>query len=730
MQTNRYLLTAIKIGLGIILFAPLFVSNTMFFPFITAKNFLFRIIIEILLALWVILALRDRRYMPRRSLLLIFVAASVGVLILSTIFGVDPSRSFWSNFERMEGLLGYLHLFVYFLILISVNKTEKDWWRFFHVSFLSAILVGVYALFQLGGVFQIHQGGVRIDSTLGNATYLAVYMLFHVFLSLYYFLKTKNHLSQVAYGALVIFTAFILYETATRGAILGLIGGLFLFGLIFAITSREKKWRYFAFGVLALVIAISAGVYALRDSDFIQNNPTLGRLSNISAQGDDAQARFQIWGMSFEAFKERPILGWGPENFSVVFSKYFDPRLWSREPWFDRSHNVILDWLITGGVFGLVSYLGIFATSLWLLLKKYRERKISNLELSIFTGLLAGFLFQNIFVFDQLTSYLLFFAVLGYIYFLTQGESLEKPAPLVAPGTAQVFSAVAVVAIVISLYFFNIKPLLANFSLLSALEAANAGNFQAAQTNFKRAINLSPLGRREAREQYSHFASLIAGRSDIPEAIRVSSINDGIDQSKLEAEDSALDARSHLFLGSVYNAAGRKAEALAAFEKALELSPKKQQIIFIVAQFYLDAGEKDKAVELAKMGASLDPTYNEAQHNLIMLQISAGKDQDALAAIDNLIKNGKAGAERVKVWASLFASQKKFDIAADLYKKLLEATPNDTQTRISLAASYYEAGKINLAIKEIEEAIRLNPSFKEQGEGFIKQLREGVKEVE
>src|SRR3990167_5427552 len=512
MQTNRYLLTAIKIGLGIILFAPLFVSNTMFFPFITAKNFLFRIIIEILLALWVILALRDRRYMPRRSLLLIFVAASVGVLILSTIFGVDPSRSFWSNFERMEGLLGYLHLFVYFLILISVNKTEKDWWRFFHVSFLSAILVGVYALFQLGGVFQIHQGGVRIDSTLGNATYLAVYMLFHVFLS-----------------------------------------------------------RYFAFGVLALVIAVSVGVYALRGSEFIQNNPTLGRLSNISAQGDDAQARFQIWGMSFEAFKERPILGWGPENFSVVFSKYFDPRLWSREPWFDRSHNVILDWLITGGVFGLVSYLGIFATSLWLLLKKYRERKISNLELSIFTGLLAGFLFQNIFVFDQLTSYLLFFAVLGYIYFLTQGESLEKPAPLVAPGTAQVFSAVAVVAIVISLYFFNIKPLLANFSLLSALEAANAGNFQAAQTNFKRAINLSPLGRREAREQYSHFASLIAGRSDIPEAIRVSSINDGIDQSKLEAEDSALDARSHLFLGSVYNAAGRKAEALAAFEKALEL---------------------------------------------------------------------------------------------------------------------------------------------------------------
>ena len=188
MQLNRFLALSIRIGLYIALFTPLVVFKGMFFPFISGKNFIFRIIIEIISAAWVILALRDRSYFPKRSWMFYFVLASTMALILGTLFAVDVSRSFWSNFERMEGLLGHLHLFMYFLILVGVNRTEKDWWRFFHTSFIASLLVGGYALLQLAGVNEIHQGGTRIDATLGNATYLAVYMLLHVFLALYYFL--------------------------------------------------------------------------------------------------------------------------------------------------------------------------------------------------------------------------------------------------------------------------------------------------------------------------------------------------------------------------------------------------------------------------------------------------------------------------------------------------------------------------------------------------------------
>lgn len=730
MQLNRYLDWTIKISLWLILFTPLFVSDSMFFPFITGKNFLFRILVEIIFTLWIILSLRDRSYLPKKSWLFIFVFSLLGSLTLGTLFGVDVSRSFWSNFERMEGLLGHLHLFAYFLVLISVLRSEKDWWKFFHVSLIASILVGGYAILQLAGYKEIHQGGVRVDSTLGNATYLAVYMLFHLFLLLYYFLKKSSVAWRIGYAAAFLFEAFILYETATRGAILGFIGGLFLFAILFAFLSKERRWRFFAFGVVGLIFLALFGFYLIWDSEFVKESPTLARLRNISLEDDTTKARFYIWQMSFEGFKARPVFGWGPENFTVVFSNYFDPRLWKQEPWFDRSHNAIFDWLTAGGIFSLAAYLGIFLSALWLLFKIFRENKISNLEFSVFVGLLGAYFFQNLFVFDQLTSYLMLFAVLGYIHFLfsSAGDQIPAKSTLLVPrGAQQVWSSVAIVGLAASLYFLNAKPVIANFSLLSALQKASEGKYQETQDAFRRAISLSPLGRREAREQYEYFASLLAQKQEIPESFRVSILNEAIFEAKLQVQDSPRDARNYLFLGSVYNSAGRRTEAIKAFEKALELSPSKQQIIFLLAHTYFNNGNVEKAVELAERGAKLDLAYSDAQHDFITLAIRAGRDELALQSIKELSASGLADHKNLKSWASIYAGEKKYDIAVQIYLEVLKLVPVDTQARISLAASYYELGRIDLAIEEIRKAVELDPSFKEQGEFFIKELEAGRK---
>src|SRR3989344_6097513 len=134
MQRNSYLPEAIKWGLMGLLFLPLVVSDKLFFPFITGKNFLFRAVVEILFVLWVYLALKDDRYRPKKSWILVFVSAFFIILALSTIFSVDVNRSLWSNFERMEGLVGHAHFFLYFIILASLFKTYGDWRKFFHVS--------------------------------------------------------------------------------------------------------------------------------------------------------------------------------------------------------------------------------------------------------------------------------------------------------------------------------------------------------------------------------------------------------------------------------------------------------------------------------------------------------------------------------------------------------------------------------------------------------------------
>jgi hypothetical protein len=52
--------------------------------------------------------------------------------------------------------------------------------------------------------------------------------------------------------------------------------------------------------------------------------------------------------MALKGIAERPVLGWGQENFNYVFNKYYNPQMFGQEEWFDRTHNVVLDWLIAG----------------------------------------------------------------------------------------------------------------------------------------------------------------------------------------------------------------------------------------------------------------------------------------------------------------------------------------------------------------------------------------------
>src|SRR3990167_9163107 len=97
-------------GLFLIPFVPFSVSSAFFFPFITTKAFVWRSIVEIIFAAWVLLVLSDASYRPRRSIIFYSVFGFIAVIGLADIFSVAPIKSFWSNFERMEGYITLLHL--------------------------------------------------------------------------------------------------------------------------------------------------------------------------------------------------------------------------------------------------------------------------------------------------------------------------------------------------------------------------------------------------------------------------------------------------------------------------------------------------------------------------------------------------------------------------------------------------------------------------------------------
>src|SRR3989338_11362526 len=103
MTLERTLRWIVIGGIFLLLFVPLIVAQSLFFPYITGKNFAFRIIVEIMTGAWLALMLTRAEYRPRRSWILGALVIFTAVIAAADLFGAYPFKSFWSNYDRMDG---------------------------------------------------------------------------------------------------------------------------------------------------------------------------------------------------------------------------------------------------------------------------------------------------------------------------------------------------------------------------------------------------------------------------------------------------------------------------------------------------------------------------------------------------------------------------------------------------------------------------------------------------
>lgn len=722
MNTQKILRYALLTGIFIVPFIALIVSGKMFFPFITGKNFMFRILVEMLLGGWAILAILDKAYRPKFSPLFIAVLTFLGIITVADFLGVNPFKSFWSNFERMEGLISLIHLVGYFVVVGAVLNTEKLWNRFFNTSVAVSVIIGVYGLLQIAGKIAINQGGVRLDATFGNASYLAVYMFFHIFITAFLLIRYQG-MSWVRYmyGAIITLQLIVLYFTATRGAILGLVGGVLLTALLISIFEKEKKFiRKISIGVLASVIVFVGIFIVIKDTQFVRQNNTLGRLSSISLK--EGNTRFTIWKMALQGVKERPILGWGQENFNFVFNKYYNPSLYAQEPWFDRVHNIVFDWLISGGILGFLTYFSIPVLMLYYLWRKL-EINLSVTEKSVLTGLLAGYLFHNMFVFDNMMSYILFFSVAGYIY----AHSIKSKTDLHTDGLKKynqedgfkmIAISVIIIAVIFFIYFFNIKGILAARTLIQGISPQSSIDINVAK--LEKALAYNTVGRQEVIEQMAVIALRAKNiGADINVQTKFFELANR-EMGKL-VEEKTNDARVRIFYASLLNNFGFYDKALPHLEKAVELSPNKQLILFEYGTVYLNKGEFDKALEIFERVYNLAPNFKEAEIIYRAGAIYAGKEDEINKKLGPISDKDRTDKRIINA----YAKADRFDEVIKSWEIALKDDPDNAQIHLSLGASYLQIGRRQDAIDEIQKAIDLDESLKKQGEFYIKEIRAG-----
>ena len=739
-------------GVGAILFLPIIVLPPHFQPSDWTRVMLFRMALTALVTLFLykFFYKRDVSFtIPKKGLLfylpILALLAYVIVLIVSTVFSQDLRFSVFGSPARTGGMLNVLFFFI-FSIFIAIFVKGEFWNTLIRIHFIAGVLAGLLAMVQYFGLFKNIFLGSEAGATpsfFGNSTLLGIYMIFLVFSSFAFFISAKTKKEKIMYGSLFLLFLFTIFITSSRASYLGILVAFtfyFLFFPIRFIPSQDATARWInqrrlkmikiasAFFVCLIALALVYVNIAPKLPDFIENNEKLSffvrnRLSfNVVAQ-DLTGTRFSAWNITLQAIKEKPLLGWGPENFHIGFEKYFDPTLPPslQRLWWDKPHNIFLEVWVSSGIFALMLYLAFWLVLLWQLqiLKNKTVNTKNSYDAHAIQAMIIGYLTALFFNFDSFATHLISFFFIGYALHLlsaqTEKITISAPARLIAfKKPLLIFSAVA---ISLFFWFWNIRPLYLNEKIVLVANLSDSNQCEEAleitnNSNWEKSGILKPYAalkhsdvikkctevKLEKEVEYTQKSlSLLTSASRLQPKYSRTWFLMGAFANVLGAREKNADAKKNIL-----------SEARAYLSKAIELSPRRLEFIEEVVKNDMLAEDYQMMEKTSQDCIQMDPSQGFCYWYLGIAQIFMGNQEEGKKNIA-LSKEKYYNNPQYLQLGVAYISQKNYKDAADAYKILSSIYPQNASYHATLALLYKENKDYEKAREQVMMVFKLQP---------------------
>lgn len=672
-----------KICLWALAFVPLIVIDAVFFPYISGKSLLIRLAITLTSIIFLThfsfnrffrLEIYSKIQNIKKNPLVLSLLAFITLVIISTIFAFNQYRAFYGDIERGEGLIGLLFFFGFFIFSYLLFE-KKDWEWFFRLSLITAFILVAKELVDFS------HGMQRPGSFTGNPTFLAGYLLFSLSASWIVF-KGKDLFFK--YFAVVVGLMSIagIFVAETRGTILGLFAGIIAIIIYSGVMGKGilvyKKINLQKLSLILIgVLIIFSGIfYTTRQNDVWQKVPGLNRLAQIGASNDTTlNTRRIALGVSLKAISpannglEKFLVGWGLENYSIAYNKYYNPLHYKLEhEWFDRSHNKIMDVLVMNGVFGLVAYLAIWFSFIWII---FRKKGFSNEMMAVlFFG--TAYLVHILVVFDQISTYIPFFGTLAYLVFSSNIENSDEHNKKQKAQEVSINSTKDIISYLILgagtlfalwvLIFITFVPFVQMSNYIGMI---STGNPVTIAENIDSVLTPYTYVQENIR---NHFLGIILSNYQEPSVAKL------LDKSITAMEDlmqrEPYNARYYLTLGQAYEIKSKlqnnnpeyfkKGEE--TFKKAMALAGMRPDVNYALAFSFLSQGRSQESIDLFRKVFSYDNQVPESNFYLgEALAFSGEKNyKEALVYLEFGLSHGMGVSSKSKTLINVYESMFKY----------------------------------------------------------------------
>ena len=356
-----------------------------------------------------------------------FVYLFLGATVISSIFAYNTDIAFFGYPNRYEGLFTIMF---YCFLLLNCQKINNAYYvqKMTKIIIFYTFIQFITVVLQLTGLFSkviyMYKTGNAIGLT-ENCNFLGSLMcMLSMIASASFILKLekKNNFYLIAFTISYI----TLLLANSTGPFLSFIVAFF----IFSIFGLIKKCLYKKNLLIIILLIITLYPIVLKKRDDItpeikshilyfvnkfQNNDSIDNEKNLTIN-QLGHGRVKIWKNVWILIKNKPIIGYGPDNLGVVYKGYIDDNYKIA----DKAHNIYLHIWVSSGIFALVGYLGFVILNIKKSLRS-KNAFIICLSFGVIAYSIQGLFNINV---NEVTPY--FYLILGFMISMVNSENIKK----------------------------------------------------------------------------------------------------------------------------------------------------------------------------------------------------------------------------------------------------------------------------------------------------------------
>ena len=662
--------------------------------------------------------------------------------------------------SRIEGATGNATFFAtsmllsFFIALWFLGRKDKSA-SYALMAKIWLLLLSLLDLFVIGWDLIT---GAGITSGLALFPVAVFALILHVASLCWFIMRSSARAGQIFLILLAAWCLFWMYQTQTRGALVGLVGSLLLLFGFYLWTGGSIKMKLLFAGFILVVLLVPAVLLLNRHSPWVQSHPTLLRYTSITFTDITVGNRILVWKAGAHAILDRPLFGWGVENFKNALDFHFPGEIYrwltGSELWFDRAHNLLVDVGVTTGLIGLATYLALHGLIIIFLIRLWFRTK-SSVNSIMIVALLLAYLFQGLFTFDTINTEAIRYLVLAYVAYLYATAkcqpSINPVRKSVGPGTPWqdwVFVGAAVIVLPAAFSYAVVRPYQSNRLLQRAQAQTRVLDPQSRSTKlvfsegildlFEQADSYQTTGCHDVHEVFANYAFDLVHAPSVPIDLKVRMVRMGVDFLKESTQLEPANVRYYLYTASLVNgtldvirqADPQLAKSLAEttltmLQKAQTLSPTRPQVYFETSQTLLFLGRTEERLATVEKGAAVSPAVKEPHLDLVNLYIASGRYEDAAKEWQNIkARRFRLTQDDYDRVISSYSAKKKFAPIVELYKEQLAETPADAEILARLAFAYRDLGEANLARQTAMKAAALSPKIASELQSLLNSLKQ------